>query len=74
MKVNYRDFIESCGLSDEQVDMACKMMDTLEGRNMDGCGMAQILMCMQAFFVEVIRRRIQHTEQSDEQYSRVRLI
>jgi len=64
---NFRDFMESCGLDDKQVDIACTMFDSLEGKAIDGNGMGQVLMCMNAFVVHVIRIGIEgenHDENS----------
>lgn len=54
-QVNYREFMESCGLYEAQVDVACAMFNALEGKAIDGNGMGQVLMCITAFVVHVIR-------------------
>jgi hypothetical protein len=56
--LNYREFMESCGLDDRQVRIACKMFDSLGEEEIDGNGMGQVIMCMNAFIIEVIRRGV----------------
>jgi len=41
-KISYREFFESCGLDDDQVEMACAMFDAVKGRALDGVGMGQV--------------------------------
>lgn len=60
--INFRDFMESCGLDEQQVNIACTMFDSLQGKAIDGNGMGQVLMCMTAFVVHVIKTGVKETE------------
>lgn len=58
-QINYREFMESCGLDEGQVNVSCAMFDALQGEAIDGNGMGQVLMCMVAFVVHAIRNGIE---------------